>query len=64
MAGQMRSEQETPPTLTTSREPKGPTRPGDPGSVGDTALKDAILLIIAAWLVLLFLGFSLRGFNI
>lgn len=64
MPGQMRSEPEAAPALVTSREPKGPTRPGAPGSVGDTALKDAIILIIAAWLTLFLLGFSLRGFNV
>lgn len=64
MPGSMRSEPEGAPPLVTSREPKGPTRPGDKGSPGDRALMDAICLIVAAWAVLFFLGFSLRGFNI
>jgi uncharacterized protein (DUF2236 family) len=64
MAGTMQRESETPPTLVTSREPKGPKRAGAPGGIGDQALKDAIALIIGAWVVLFLLGFTLRGFNI
>jgi hypothetical protein len=64
MAGSMKTEDQTPPTLVTSREPKGPTRAGAPGSAGDQALMDAVCLIIGAWVVLFLLGVSLRGFNI
>jgi hypothetical protein len=64
MPGQMRSEPEGAPELATSREPKGPKRAGDPGGRGDRALMDAIAMIVVAWVVLFFLGFSLRSFNI
>lgn len=64
MPGQMKTEAEGAPPLNTSREPKGPKRAGDPGTMGDQALKDAVILIVLAWVVLLFLGFSLRAFNI
>lgn len=64
MPGGMRTEPEGAPPLATSREPKGPTRAGDPGTMGDQALKDAIVLILAAVVLLLALGWSLRGFNI
>lgn len=64
MPGSMRRETEGAPPLATSREPKGPKRAGDPGSMGDTAFKDAVTLIICAWVFLLLLGYSLRSFNI
>lgn len=64
MPGQMRTETEGAPPLATSREPKGPKRSGDPGTMGDVAFKDAVLLIIIAWAFLFMLGWSLRGFNI
>lgn len=64
MPGSMKTEAEGAPPLATSREPKGPKRAGDPGTMGDQAFKDAIVLIVLAWLVLLLLGWSLRGFNI
>jgi hypothetical protein len=47
-----------------SREPVGPKNAGSKGSVGDTALMDAIAIIVAAWLILFFLAFSLRRHNI
>lgn len=50
--------------LTTSREPVGPVHAGDKGGLGDQALMDALMVIGAAWLILAFLSFSLRGFNI
>jgi len=64
MPGSMRKETEGAPSLATSREPKGPKRSGDPGTMGDTAFKDAVLIIIGAWIFLIALGWSLRGFNI
>lgn len=64
MPGMIKSESETPPTLATSREPKGPIKSGAPGGIGDQALMDAIGLIVISWVVLLLLGFSLRTFNI
>ncbi len=50
--------------LTTSREPKGPKRSGDPGTVGDQALMDALLIVLLAWALLFMLVFSLRRHNI
>ena len=50
--------------LNTSREPKGPKRAGDPGSVGDQALMDALLIVLLAWALLFMLMFSLRRHNI
>lgn len=50
--------------LVTSREPKGPTLPGGPGTTGDEAFKDAIFIVCAAWAILFFLTFSLRGHSI
>lgn len=64
MPGRMQTEMEGAPALATSREPKGPKRSGDAGTMGDTAFKDAVMLIIGAWAFLLLLGWSLRGFNI
>ena len=64
MPGMLKSESEGAPPLVTSREPKGPVKAGSPGGIGDQALMDALLLIIVCWVILLLLGFSLRGFNI
>lgn len=50
--------------LVTAREPKGPKRAGDKGSMGDQALQDAMMIIVLAWAVLFLLAFSLRGHNI
>jgi hypothetical protein len=50
--------------LVTSREPVAPKSPGDKGTIGDTALKDGVMMIAGAWLLLIFLMFSLRSFNI
>lgn len=50
--------------LTTTREPKGRVKPGDPGSMGGIALNDALLLLVAAWCVLFLLAFSLRNYNV
>lgn len=47
-----------------TNEPVGPKNAGSPGSIGDVALKDAIALIIVAWLVVFFFTFSLRRFNV
>lgn len=46
------------------REPVGPKNAGSKGSVGDTALMDAIAIIVCAWAVLFFLAFSLRRHNV
>lgn len=46
--------------IQTSREPVGPKNAGSPGSVGDTALMDALAIVVGAWVVLFILAFSLR----
>jgi hypothetical protein len=50
--------------LVTAREPKGPKRASDKGSVGDVALMDALLIVGIAWAVLFLLAFSLRRHNV
>jgi hypothetical protein len=60
----MATETDVPNRLTMSREPKGPSRAGDKGSPGDLAFKDAVLVIIVAWSVLLLLAYTLRAHNI
>lgn len=50
--------------LITSREPVGPKRGGDKGTVGDLALKDAIIILVICWGFLFFLMFSLRSHNV
>jgi len=34
------------------------------GSIGDKALMDAIIIVVAAWALLLFLAYSLRHHNV
>lgn len=63
MAGAMATDPERKPTLNVSREPVGPRVAGDKGSPGDRALMDAIAVVIAAWVVLLLLVWSLRSVN-
>lgn len=50
--------------IVTSREPVGPKNASSKGGTGDQALMDAVALVIAAWIILFFLGFSLRKHNI
>ena len=65
MAGSMQTEAENKSSpLTLTREPKAPKRAGDPGSVGDQALKDAMMIIIACYVFLFFLALSLRKHNV
>ena len=52
------------PRLTTRREPEGVVRAGDPGSIGDKALIDALIIVLVSWAVLFFLVLSLRNHNI
>lgn len=54
----------TPHKLRTSREPVGPKRGGDKGTIGDMALKDAVMIVVIAWLIVFSLGFSLRRHSI
>lgn len=64
MPGSMKRETEGAPPLVTSREPKGPKRAGDKGSMGDQALMDGLAIVIGCWVLLFVLMFSLRSFNI
>lgn len=50
------------PTLVTSRTPVGPNNASQ-NTPGDTALRDALMMVIAAWLVLFFLYWTLRNHN-
>lgn len=50
--------------IVTTREPVGPKRSGDKGSMGDRALMDAIVIVVAAWAVLLVLAFTLHRHNV
>ena len=50
--------------LQTSREPVGPKRAGDKGTVGDQALMDAVFIVAAAWLILFLVMYSLRRHNV
>lgn len=50
--------------IKTTREPVGPKNATSKGSVGDQALMDALMIVIAAWVVLFILTFSLRHHNI
>ena len=50
--------------IVTSREPVGPKNAASRGSTGDKALMDAVMIVIAAWVLLFLLGFSLRAHNV
>jgi hypothetical protein len=50
--------------IQTTREPVGPRNAGSKGSLGDTALMDAVAIVIIAWVVLFLLTFSLRRHNV
>lgn len=52
------------PNLMVSREPVGPRKAGERGSLGDQAVMDAVMIVAAAWFVLFFLAYSLRSHNI
>jgi hypothetical protein len=46
-----------------AREPR--KRPGTgKGSIGDTAFVDGVIIVVVAWLVVLFLMYSLRAHNV
>jgi hypothetical protein len=50
--------------IMTSREPVGPKNAASKGGTGDQALMDAVFLVLAAWVFLFLVGFSLRKHNI
>jgi hypothetical protein len=47
-----------------TREPTGPKNAASKGSIGDVALRDAITIVVIAWLIVFFLAFSLRRHNV
>jgi len=51
-------------SIVTTREPVGPKSAGSKGSVGDTALMDAVAIVLVAWVLLFLLTYSLRHHNI
>ncbi|HEY6020633.1 MAG TPA: hypothetical protein VIY48_12300 [Candidatus Paceibacterota bacterium] len=68
MAGNMETETDTRVDLkgtpaNPARDPKKMTD-ADKSAVGYVALKDAILIIAVAWVIVLFFFFSLRHYNI
>lgn len=60
--GIMEESVKEPPNLATSNEPTVAKSPAK--NLGDQALRDAIILVVVAWLVLFFLVWSLRGHNL
>lgn len=60
--GIMQESAKEPPTLATTNEPTVAKTPAK--NLGDQALRDAIMLVVACWLILFFLVFSLRGHNL
>jgi predicted metal-binding membrane protein len=50
--------------ISMTREPVGPKNAASKGSIGDTALKDGLIIVGCAWAVLFLLMFSLRRHNI
>lgn len=47
-----------------AREPVGPKNAASKGSIGDVALRDAITIVVIAWLIVFLLAFSLRRHNV
>lgn len=45
------------------RDPKKTPKAGA-GSIGDVAFRDALIIVVLAWAVLIFLAYSLRHHNI
>lgn len=51
--------------ITVSREPKGPANASNgAATLGDQAFRDAVMIVVGAWIVVLFLVWSLRSSNI
>jgi hypothetical protein len=46
-----------------AREPRKRPSTGK-GSIGDVAFRDAVILVIVAWIVVLFLMYSLKSHNV
>lgn len=45
------------------RDPKARNRSGK-GTIGDQAFMDALIIVVIAWVILLFFYFSLRNHNV
>jgi len=58
------TEDSTKPSLVTHNEPRGPQTATGPGSVGQVAVMDAVLIIGIAWILLALLWFSLRRYTV
>lgn len=50
--------------IKTDREPVGPKNAASKGSIGDQALMDSLIIVVAAWAILFFIYFSVRGHNV
>lgn len=46
-----------------SREPSRKPAAGSPGSTGDQALMDGLMIVAGAWILLFFLAYTLRHHN-
>jgi hypothetical protein len=57
-------DKETGRRIQMTREPVGPKNAASKGSIGDQALMDALIIVMAAWGILFLLTFSLRHHNI
>jgi hypothetical protein len=51
-------------SIVTAKEIVGPKSAGSKGSPGDVALMDAIAIVVAAWVIVFLLTFSLRRHNV
>lgn len=51
-------------TANPARDPKVTAKAGNKGSIGDIALNDALIIVVVAWLILIFLVVSLRHHSI
>jgi hypothetical protein len=49
--------------LKVTNQPVGPKNAASKGSVGDTALMDAVAIVVGAWIVVFLIAFSLRRHN-
>lgn len=65
MAKETNPDGQTTQRLSTSREPVAPQSASKgPGSVGDTAFNDIVIMLVVIWALLFLLVFSTRRTNI
>ena len=55
---------DTAPDLARGRDPKASKKKADAQEIGSIAFNDAVLIVIGAWVVVLFLHWSLRGHTV